>query len=197
HDTDLHTSRTILAAEARIVAAARRVDGRTIDGDAVSLALLEQAANGRELNDGQSAMVREMATSGRRVQLVLAPAGTGKTTALRTLARAWNDSGGTTVGLAPTAAAAAVLREELDTTTDTAAKTRPARCDRAATGSCGHPPVAHRHQSAAGAAGARRPRRAVAVAPAPPSPTGSPRSAPTPWWSSTRPVWPPPPTSIP
>ena len=122
HDTDLHTSRTILAAEARIVAAARRVDGRTIDGDAVSLALLEQAANGHELNDGQSAMVREMATSGRRVQLVLAPAGTGKTTALRTLARAWNDSGGTTVGLAPTAAAAAVLREELDTTTDTAAK---------------------------------------------------------------------------
>ena len=43
-------------------------------------------------------------------------------TALRTLARAWTDSGGTLIGLAPTAAAAAVLREELDTTTDTAAK---------------------------------------------------------------------------
>ncbi|MFC8314124.1 MobF family relaxase [Gordonia sp. NPDC057258] len=122
HDVALHTSTEILAAEHRIVAAARRADGRRLDEASVDIALLEQAANGRELNAGQAAMVRELATSGRRVQLVLAPAGTGKTTAMRTLARAWTDSGGTLIGLAPTAAAAAVLREELDTTTDTAAK---------------------------------------------------------------------------
>ncbi|MCR8897708.1 relaxase domain-containing protein [Gordonia sp. GONU] len=122
HDVALHTSTDILAAEHRIVAAAKRFDGRRLDETTVDIALLEQAANGRELNAGQAAMVRELATSGRRVQLVLAPAGTGKTTAMRTLARAWTDSGGTLIGLAPTAAAAAVLREELDTTTDTAAK---------------------------------------------------------------------------
>lgn len=122
HDVALHTSTEILAAEHRIVAAAKRSDGRRLDDTTVEIALLEQAANGRELNAGQAAMVRELATSGRRVQLVLAPAGTGKTTAMRTLARAWTDSGGTLIGLAPTAAAAAVLREELDTTTDTAAK---------------------------------------------------------------------------
>jgi conjugative relaxase-like TrwC/TraI family protein len=122
HDVALHTSTDILAAEHRIVAAAKRSDGRRLDDTTVDIALLEQAANGRELNAGQAAMVRELATSGRRVQLVLAPAGTGKTTAMRTLARAWTDSGGTLIGLAPTAAAAAVLREELDTTTDTAAK---------------------------------------------------------------------------
>ncbi|ETA06155.1 TrwC relaxase [Gordonia alkanivorans CGMCC 6845] len=122
HDVALHTSTDILAAEHRIVAAAKRSDGRRLDETTVEIALLEQAANGRELNAGQAAMVRELATSGRRVQLVLAPAGTGKTTAMRTLARAWTDSGGTLIGLAPTAAAAAVLREELDTTTDTAAK---------------------------------------------------------------------------
>ncbi|MFV3116708.1 MobF family relaxase [Gordonia amicalis] len=122
HDVALHTSTEILAAEHRIVAAAKRTDGRRLDEATVDIALLEQAANGRELNAGQAAMVRELATSGRRVQLVLAPAGTGKTTAMRTLARAWTDSGGTLIGLAPTAAAAAVLREELDTTTDTAAK---------------------------------------------------------------------------
>ena len=122
HDVALHTSTEILAAEHRIVAAAKRADGRRLDEATVDIALLEQAANGRELNAGQAAMVRELATSGRRVQLVLAPAGTGKTTAMRTLARAWTDSGGTLIGLAPTAAAAAVLREELDTTTDTAAK---------------------------------------------------------------------------
>ncbi|WP_255450585.1 MobF family relaxase [Skermania sp. ID1734] len=122
HETDLFTTEAILAAETRIIAAARRTDGMTISPDTVDIALLEQAANGRELNAGQTAMVRELATSGRRVQVALAPAGTGKTTAMRTLATAWNGDGRTVIGLAPTAAAAAVLREELGTETDTVAK---------------------------------------------------------------------------
>ena len=54
-------------------------------------------------------LVRELATSGRRVQLALAPAGTGKTTALQVLARAWHDAGGTILGLAPSAVAAEQL----------------------------------------------------------------------------------------
>ena len=54
---------------------------------------------------------REMAISGARLQLGIAPAGTGKTTALRALATAWRQSGGTVVGLAPSASAAAVLRD--------------------------------------------------------------------------------------
>lgn len=122
HDTELFTSEAIVAAERRIVAAAQQRDGRTIDPTDVDLALLEQTANGRSLNTGQAALVRELATSGRRVQEALAPAGTGKTTAMRVLARAWNASGGTVLGMAPTAAAAAVLREELQTPTDTLAK---------------------------------------------------------------------------
>ena len=52
-----------------------------------------------------------MAISGARLQLGIAPAGTGKTTALRALATAWRQSGGTVVGLAPSASAAAVLRD--------------------------------------------------------------------------------------
>ncbi|CAM3308397.1 MobF family relaxase [Williamsia muralis] len=122
HDTELFTSEAIVAAEQRIVAAARQRDGRTIEGVDVDLALLEQTANGRSLNTGQAALVRELATSGRRVQVALAPAGTGKTTAMRVLASAWKASGGTVVGMAPTAAAAAVLRDELQTPTDTLAK---------------------------------------------------------------------------
>ena len=51
----------------------------------VDLALLEPTANGVTLNPGQAQMVRELATSGARVQLALAPAGTGKTTAMRVL----------------------------------------------------------------------------------------------------------------
>lgn len=122
HNTQLYTSEEIRSAERRIVAAASREDGRSIDPQLVDIALLEQAANSHELNAGQAMMVREMATSGRRVQLVLAPAGSGKTTAMATLASAWQDSGGSVLGLAPTAAAAEVLRQDLGALTDTVAK---------------------------------------------------------------------------
>jgi len=74
------------------------------------------------LNPGQAALVRELATSGSRLQLALAPAGTGKTTAMAVLARAWTGDGGTVIGLAPSAAAAAVLGGELHAPTDTLAK---------------------------------------------------------------------------
>jgi ATP-dependent exoDNAse (exonuclease V) alpha subunit len=55
-------------------------------------------------------------------QLAIAPAGAGKTTALRALTRAWIDSGGQVLGLAPSAAAAAQLRESIGSPTDTLAK---------------------------------------------------------------------------
>ena len=71
----------------------------------MELALLEAAANGRPLNGAQAHLVRVMATSGARVQLALAPAGTGKTTGLRVLAWAWTDSGSTVLGLTPSAIA--------------------------------------------------------------------------------------------
>ncbi|WP_375502726.1 MobF family relaxase [uncultured Jatrophihabitans sp.] len=128
----MYTSAQVIAAEEAIVAAAARRDGRTVTAEIVDIALLESAANGVELNPGQVQMVRELATSGARVQLALAPAGTGKTTAMRVLSRAWTSTqsdgtpGGTNagnvVGLAPSAAAAAVLREEIGTDTDTLAK---------------------------------------------------------------------------
>ncbi len=118
----LYTSREIVAAEQAIVAAAARTDGRTISAKTIDMALLESTANAVELNPGQVQLVRELATSGARVQLALAPAGTGKTTAMRVLSRAWTSDGGTVVGLAPSAAAAAVLREEIGTSTDTLAK---------------------------------------------------------------------------
>jgi DNA primase catalytic core len=124
----LYTSREIVAAEQAIVAAAARKDGRLVGADTIDIALLESTANGVELNPGQVQLVRQLATSGARVQLALAPAGTGKTTAMRVLSRAWaspgpdGSAGGTVVGLAPSAAAAAVLREEIGTSTDTLAK---------------------------------------------------------------------------
>jgi ATP-dependent exoDNAse (exonuclease V) alpha subunit len=63
-----------------------------------------------------------MSLSGARLQLATAPAGAGKTTALRALSRAWTDSGGTVLGLAPSAAAATQLRESIGGPTETLAK---------------------------------------------------------------------------
>jgi AAA domain len=86
------------------------------------VALLEATASGVTLNAGQVALVRQMATSGGRLQLAIAPAGAGKTTAMRTLAAAWTEAGGEVIGLAPSAAAAAQLRDQIDAHTDTLAK---------------------------------------------------------------------------
>src|SRR6478672_4985943 len=107
----LYTSPAVLAAEARIVNAAGKLDGRRVRAADVELAELEWSANsgGRVLNTGQAAMVRAIATSGRRVQLALSPAGTGKTTMMGVLAAAWRNGGGTVLGLAPQASAAQEL----------------------------------------------------------------------------------------
>ena len=119
---DLYTSARVLDAEQRLVAAAGRRDGHAVPGVCVDLALVESHANGLALTGGQAVLVREMATSGARLQLAIAPAGAGKTTAMRALAAAWVEDGGTVVGLAPSAAAAAVLRGQVAADTDTLAK---------------------------------------------------------------------------
>jgi limonene-1,2-epoxide hydrolase len=120
--SELFTSARILAAEERLVAAAGRTDGRILDAETVELALLESAANGNALDAGQAALVSAMCTSGARLQLGIAPAGAGKTTAMRTLVQAWTDSGGQVVGLAPSAAAATQLRDATGAPAETLAK---------------------------------------------------------------------------
>ncbi len=119
---DWYTSSRILDAEQRIVANAGRTDGRVVAPEVIGLALLEALANGTPLTPGQSDLVRDMAGSGQRVQLAIAPAGTGKTTAMRVLGSAWTESGGTVIGLAPSAAAAKALADQLDVPCDTLAK---------------------------------------------------------------------------
>jgi conjugative relaxase-like TrwC/TraI family protein len=118
----LYTSRTVLDAERTLLDAAQMFDGRRVHAASAEMALLESTANGLVLNDGQVRFVRELAGSGARCQLALAPAGTGKTTALRVLARAWIEDGGRVVALAPSAAAARVLGDATGTSADTIAK---------------------------------------------------------------------------
>ncbi|MDQ6848795.1 MAG: relaxase domain-containing protein, partial [Actinomycetota bacterium] len=118
----LYTSARVLDAERRLLAAANRMDGRRATDGLVELSFLEARAGGQSLNAQQEQLVRDLATSGRRLQLALAPAGTGKTTALGALACGWREDGGNVVGLAPSAAAAAELRTALGAATDTVAK---------------------------------------------------------------------------
>ncbi len=125
----LFTSPAVLAAERVLLTLAGRTGGRVVSPETLELALLEAAARGTSLNPGQAAMVRELAGSGRLTQLALAPAGTGKTTAMAVLAAAWRGDGGHVLALAPSAAAAAVLSQEISSdtaggaaTTDTLAK---------------------------------------------------------------------------
>ncbi|WP_366525324.1 MobF family relaxase [Propioniciclava sp.] len=116
-----HASRRIVAAEHRLVDAAGRRGGHQAPTPAVEVALIEAVANRTPLNPGQVALVREMATSGTRLQLAIAPGGSGKTSAMRALATAWRNGGGSVVGLAPSAAAAAQLGAQIYTHADTMA----------------------------------------------------------------------------
>ena len=118
----LFTSATVLADEAYLVEAAARRGGRTATDADVDIALLESVANGITLNTAQAHLVRTMATCGARVQLAIAPAGSGKTTAMSALTRAWTTSGGTVLGLAPSAVAASVLGQQTGAHADTLAK---------------------------------------------------------------------------
>jgi hypothetical protein len=74
----LHTSARILDAERRLLIAAGRRGGASVEQAAVDLALLEVAANGTALDAGQAALVRQMCTSGARLQLAIAPPAPGK-----------------------------------------------------------------------------------------------------------------------
>ena len=119
---DHFTTARVLDAEARIIAAAESTDAVAWSIDDVELAVLAAHLDGTELNAGQEQLVRAMATSGRRVQLALAPAGAGKTTAMRVLAGVWTEAGTDVLGLAPSAAAAAALRDATGMPCETLAK---------------------------------------------------------------------------
>ena len=106
----LLTSRSILAAEDTLLDAAR-----TRTASPVSRDVFDQVAakEGQQLDAGQRELARVFATSSTRLVVGSGPAGTGKTTALRVAARAVEAQGGTVFGLAPSATAAAVMKDAI------------------------------------------------------------------------------------
>lgn len=67
--------------------------------------------DGFKLDSEQTGAAFEVVTSGRAVDLLVGPAGAGKTTTLSAVVAAWQASGGKVTGYAPSAAAAKVLAE--------------------------------------------------------------------------------------
>ncbi|WP_370325932.1 MobF family relaxase [Euzebya sp.] len=115
--TTVFTSAELLAAEDRLIALSRTTHAPQIPADTVI-----HHADG--LGEDQVAAISNVATSGRVVDVLVGPAGAGKTTTMRALRAAWEHLYGTgsVLGLAPSAAAAEVLGTELDITADTTAK---------------------------------------------------------------------------
>ncbi|MFI7194443.1 MobF family relaxase [Nocardia nova] len=113
--TQNYTSAHQLDIEYRLAELSVQPGGRTIDESFVTAAIddynADPANQGKKINAGQTAMVTHFATSPARIAVASAPAGTGKTTAMRVLVDAWRASGGTVLGLAPEAAPAAILAE--------------------------------------------------------------------------------------
>jgi ATP-dependent exoDNAse (exonuclease V) alpha subunit len=104
HHSTRYTTTATLAAEGDLLAWARRYGGHRLRADTV-----ENALAGKRLNAGQRRMVTEFARSGRRLQLALAPAGAGKTSAMKVFASAWRRTGCRVYAFGPSARAAQEL----------------------------------------------------------------------------------------
>ncbi|MGA2306573.1 MAG: AAA family ATPase, partial [Acidimicrobiales bacterium] len=122
---EIYTTATLLEAEARLLEAGKRIDG---PATALGTVAVVTGSNlpGRDhvLGPDQAAAIRQIATSGRSLDLLVGPAGTGKSTTMAGLRAVWEGAygPGSVRGLAPSAAAAEVLAGELGIETENIAK---------------------------------------------------------------------------
>jgi conjugative relaxase-like TrwC/TraI family protein len=120
-----YTTASLLDAENHLLAAGRRTGSPTVPVATVA-AVAEQNLPGRDypMSVDQALAVEKIATSGRQLDVLVGPAGTGKSTTMAGLLVAWEaeHGPGSVVGLAPSAAAAEVLADELGVDTENTAK---------------------------------------------------------------------------
>ena len=125
-DSELFTSERVLAAEHKILDAASRAVIPASTVDVFELAAqkkrAELAEQGHTLPAGQEAMARAFATSDKLLVVGIGAAGAGKTSSTRLAVDAIEASGNRVIGMAPTAAAAAVMRSEMRINADTVDK---------------------------------------------------------------------------
>ena len=122
---EVYTTTTLLETEARLLEAARRVDGpRVTRATVAETTALELPGRVHRLSLDQAFAVEQIATSGRPLDVLVGPAGTGKSTTMAGLRAAWEaeHGAGSVLGLAPSAAAAEILSTELGIDAETTAK---------------------------------------------------------------------------
>ncbi|MDR1426472.1 MAG: AAA family ATPase, partial [Bifidobacteriaceae bacterium] len=118
------TSQHLWEAEERLLNLARDTNAPAVDPQIVRAAIDHAGQDGVRASTDQVQAVEAIAASGYAIDLLIGPAGAGKTTTMAILRHAWEHAHGTrnVVGLAPSAAAAHVLGEELGICTENTAK---------------------------------------------------------------------------
>jgi len=122
---EVYTTPALLDAEARLLAAGRDTTAPTVGRWTVAVVGQRQLpGKGYALSSDQTVAVESIATSGRLLDVLVGPAGTGKSTTMGGLKAAWerHHRPGSVVGLAPSAVAAEVLADELGVPTENTAK---------------------------------------------------------------------------
>lgn len=123
HST-VFSSSVLLEAEDRLLERSRTTTGPSIPLVTIERMARKRDREGRVLGEDQVAALTSIAISGRVVDVLVGPAGAGKTTAMNVLRRAWEaeHGSGSVVGLAPSASAAQVLADDLGIATENTAK---------------------------------------------------------------------------
>lgn len=124
-DHHVYSSGVMLDAEQRLLRVAADQSGPLVPVGTVA-ALAGQNLPGKDytMSTDQAVAVEKIATSGRKLDVLVGPAGTGKTTTMAGLRAVWEaeHGAGSVIGLAPSAAAAQVLGDELGINTENTAK---------------------------------------------------------------------------
>lgn len=118
------SSENLLQAEDRLLKRAEKTSAPTVPLENIETIAGKPDREGRLLGQDQAAALTAIALSGRVVDVLVGPAGAGKTTAMNALRRAWEaeHGKGSVVGLAPSAVAAQVFADDLGIGTENTAK---------------------------------------------------------------------------
>lgn len=115
HNGEVYTSPVILGAESALLDLAR---------DSTGPKLARGQICSTELSDDKRAALHRIATSGQKVEALIGPAGTGKTTLLGALTISWQQAfgEGSIIALAPSSAASTVLADAIGAPAENIAK---------------------------------------------------------------------------
>jgi len=119
-----YSSMALLDAEDRLLAASHATDGPVVSAATLEHAERARRNHGIVLGEDQRHALHSIATSSRKLDVLIGPAGAGKTTAMHALRLAWEHERGrgSVIGLAPSAAAARELADDLGISTENTAK---------------------------------------------------------------------------